>query len=48
MPDQATPPPTLKPDSGVVFQVRALTKVYPMGEVEVRALRGVDLDLLRR
>ena len=28
-----------------VFEARALTKVYRMGEVEVHALRGVDLDL---
>ncbi len=28
-----------------VFEVRALTKVYTMGEVQVHALRGVDLDL---
>ncbi|HAN97786.1 MAG TPA: ABC transporter [Planctomycetaceae bacterium] len=28
-----------------VFSVRGVTKVYPMGEVEVRALDGVDLDL---
>lgn len=28
-----------------VFQVRSVTKVYPMGEVKVHALRGVDLDL---
>ncbi len=28
-----------------VFSVRGITKVYPMGEVEVHALRGVDLDL---
>jgi putative ABC transport system ATP-binding protein len=32
-------------DSNVVFRARALTKVYKMGEVEVIALRGVDLDL---
>jgi len=29
----------------VVFHVRGLTKVYPMGEVEVHALRGLDLEL---
>jgi putative ABC transport system ATP-binding protein len=29
----------------VVFQARGLTKVYHMGEVQVHALRGVDLDL---
>jgi putative ABC transport system ATP-binding protein len=28
-----------------VFEARGLTKVYHMGEVEVQALRGVDLDL---
>jgi putative ABC transport system ATP-binding protein len=28
-----------------VFEVRGLTKVYRMGEVEVHALRGVDLEL---
>ena len=28
-----------------VFQARALTKTYEQGEVPVRALRGVDLDL---
>jgi len=29
----------------LVFEARGLTKVYRMGEVEVPALRGVDLDL---
>jgi putative ABC transport system ATP-binding protein len=28
-----------------VFEVRSLTKVYTMGEVQVHALRGVDLDV---
>jgi len=28
-----------------VFTARGITKVYPMGEVEVHALRGVDFDL---
>lgn len=28
-----------------VFSARQITKVYHMGEVDVRALRGVDLDL---
>ena len=30
---------------GSVFAAQAVTKVYPMGEIEVHALRGVDLDL---
>jgi len=28
-----------------VFQAHGLTKIYHMGEVEVHALRGIDLDL---
>ncbi|MEM7011182.1 MAG: ABC transporter ATP-binding protein [Verrucomicrobiota bacterium] len=32
-------------ESRVVFQTRGVTKVYPMGEVEVHALRGIDLEL---
>lgn len=31
--------------TGVVFHVHGLTKIYQMGEVQVPALRGVDLDL---
>jgi len=29
----------------IVFEARGLTKVYHMGEVQVHALRGLDLDL---
>lgn len=29
----------------IVFEARGVTKVYDMGEVQVHALRGVDLDL---
>ncbi|MBI3467591.1 MAG: ABC transporter ATP-binding protein [Planctomycetes bacterium] len=38
----AAPLPNGKP---AVFVARGLTKVYPMGELEVQALRGVDLEL---
>src|SRR6185369_9242037 len=37
-----------RPPSGaaeVVFAAEAVTKVYHMGEVDVQALRGVDLEL---
>ena len=32
-------------DATAAFRVRGLTKIYRTGEVEVQALRGVDLDL---
>jgi len=28
-----------------VFEIRGVTKIYDMGEVQVQALRGIDLDL---
>jgi putative ABC transport system ATP-binding protein len=42
-PVAATLEESAQPD--VVFEVRGLTKVYHMGEVDVQALRGVDLEL---
>ena len=41
-----TAPAVLTP-AEAVFQARGLTKVYRMGEVDVQALRAVDLDLYR-
>jgi putative ABC transport system ATP-binding protein len=32
-------------DGAPIFEVQGLSKVYHMGEVEVHALRGVDMDL---
>jgi putative ABC transport system ATP-binding protein len=37
----------MPPDDNTVFRARAVTKVYDMGEVQVHALRGIDLDLFR-
>jgi len=37
--------PAQPPDRAPLFQVRGVTKVYVMGQVEVHALRGVDLEL---
>ena len=47
----ATPRPGIVADDGkplasaAVFKVRGLTKTYAMGEIEVKALREVNLDL---
>src|SRR5262245_19153352 len=38
------PTPTVG-EPEVVFAARGLTKVYHMGEVDVHALRGIDLEL---
>jgi putative ABC transport system ATP-binding protein len=34
-------------DERVVFHVHGVTKIYQMGEVQVHALRGIDLDLYK-
>ena len=34
-------------NENVVFHVHGVTKIYQMGEVQVRALRGIDLDLYK-
>lgn len=46
MEDMNTTPASATDGANVVFRVRGLTKVYHMGEVDVHALRGVDLDLI--
>ncbi|MFM8357930.1 MAG: ATP-binding cassette domain-containing protein, partial [Verrucomicrobiota bacterium] len=45
IPPAALPPSP--PPGERVFEARGLTKVYRQGEVEVHALRGVDLDLFQ-
>lgn len=37
--------PAKKPPRPAVFHVRGVAKTYRVGEVEVQALRGVELDL---
>ena len=34
-------------NNGTIIQIRGLRKVYHAGEVDVQALRGVDLDVQR-
>jgi putative ABC transport system ATP-binding protein len=45
-PRQAAPPSSVSP-AEAVFRARGLVKTYRMGDVEVHALRAVDLDLYR-
>jgi putative ABC transport system ATP-binding protein len=45
MPAPATPQPNHAEAKTPVFVARGLTKVYTMGEVQVHALRGVDLEI---
>jgi putative ABC transport system ATP-binding protein len=40
-----TPPIATSSPEETVFRARGLTKIYDMGEVQVHALRGVDVDL---
>ncbi|HSQ53883.1 MAG TPA: ATP-binding cassette domain-containing protein, partial [Candidatus Bathyarchaeia archaeon] len=40
-----TPPIATSSPGETVFRARGLTKIYDMGEVQVHALRGVDVDL---
>lgn len=38
-------PPTRSPERPVAFHVHGLTKTYRTGEIDVQALRGLDLDV---
>ncbi|HSQ30077.1 MAG TPA: ABC transporter ATP-binding protein [Gemmatimonadaceae bacterium] len=40
--------PSVVATEQAVFHARALEKIYLMGEIEVRALHGLDLDLFER
>ena len=40
--------PSVDSTAHAVFHARALEKIYLMGEIEVHALQGLDLDLDRK
>jgi putative ABC transport system ATP-binding protein len=44
---RAESPAPRAPSSPAIYEIRALAKIYRMGEVEVHALRSVDLDLYK-
>jgi putative ABC transport system ATP-binding protein len=47
IPNATSKPPDFgkSPEHDPLFRARGLTKIYPSGDVEVRALDGIDLDL---
>src|SRR5262249_39463013 len=45
IPPMSPPLPFVSERRALVFRATSLTKVYHMGEVDVHALRGVDVDL---
>jgi len=44
-PEEHPPPPPPPVPAAPLIEVRGLSRIYRMGEVEVRALDGVDLDI---
>jgi putative ABC transport system ATP-binding protein len=44
---RAAPRQHREPSPPAIYEIRALAKIYRMGEVEVHALRSVDLDLYK-
>jgi len=47
MPDALVAPPPAPSGAAVVFHARNLCKTYQTGEVQVRALHDVNLDIVR-
>jgi putative ABC transport system ATP-binding protein len=43
--DRTNPTLNIVESSGVVFHIQGISKIYRMGDVDVYALRNVDLDL---
>ncbi len=52
VPELSPPPsgtfdPGERPERELLFSTRDLTKIYSAGDLEVRALKGIDLDLFK-